>query len=468
MRYSGLLACGVVWAAWAVGALADGPYAGDKVARVEVRSARDVLALSALGVDVWTHSIVVGEAVEARVNGAQLGAIRELGMAAEVIEDDLQARVDAGYAAVAALNRLDETTFYENYRTEAEIRSRLEALAAADPLFASSFVVGTSLEGRAMWAVRLSAPDRLGNPRGARPVVFFNATQHAREWVAPMAAAYFAEQALAVRATNATVRDLLNRLEIVVMPVSNPDGYAYTWGGQRMWRKNKYRDGVGTLYGVDLNRNWGFQWGGVGASTNPTSETYRGPSAFSEPESRVLRDFVMADPRVAAHVDVHTYGNLVLSPWCYTNTPPPDAAFFTSTGATIRSAILAVNGLSFTVGQWYSALYPSSGTAVDWVYGQRGAKSWTFELRGGRFDPPAGQILPGCTETFAGLIEVARTALRPVCSADANLDGVVDFNDLLAFLNLFNAQDPMADVNEDGNVDFNDFLEYLNLYNAGC
>jgi hypothetical protein len=128
----------------------------------------------------------------------------------------------------------------------------------------------------------------------------------------------------------------------------------------------------------------------------------------------------------------------------------------------------AVNGLGFTAGQWYSALYPSSGTAVDWVYGDRGVKSWTFELRGGRFDPPASEILPGCTETFAGLVEVARTALRAVCSADVNLDGVVDFNDLLAYLNLFNAQDPMADVDEDGVVDFNDFLVYLNLFNAGC
>lgn len=437
--WAGRVVIGLFLGVLAPGAWGEGPYTGQKVARVELRSVRDVLALSALGVDLWTHSIVVGEPAEARVNAEQLAALAALGIKTEIIEADLQARVDAGYAAVAALNGNDNTTFYENYRTEAEIRARLEGLAAADPAFASSFVMGTSLESRPMWAVRLGAPDRLGNPRSARPVVFFNATQHAREWVAPMAATYFAEQLLSTRTTSATARDLLNRLEIVVMPVSNPDGYAYTWAGQRMWRKNKYRDGVGTLYGVDLNRNWGFQWGGVGASTNPNDQTYRGPSAFSEPEARVLRDFVVANPRLSAHVDIHTYGNLVLSPWCYTNTPPPDAAFFVSTGATIRSAVLAVNGLSFTVGQWYSALYPSSGTAVDFVYGQQGAKSWTFELRGGRFDPPADQILPGCTETFAGLVEVAKTALRPVCAADANLDGVVDFNDILEWIGVYNA-----------------------------
>jgi murein tripeptide amidase MpaA len=429
---------------------------------------RDVLALSALDVDVWTHTVVVGGWIEARVSVAQLEALRGMGMEPVVVEEDLAARAAASYAEVEAINRRDGPGFYDNYRREAEIRSRLESLAAGSPSYASAFVLGTSLEGREVWGIRLSAPDRLGNPRSARPVVLFNATQHAREWVAPMAAAYFVERALSARSSDAVVRDLFNRLEMVVVPVSNPDGYAYTWAGQRFWRKNMYRDAGGTLYGVDLNRNWGYQWGGVGASTNPTSETYRGVSAFSEPESRVLRDFALANPRLAAHVDVHTYGQLILSPWCYTSAPPPDAAFFTSAGAAIRWAMTAVNGLGFTAGQWYSALYPSSGTAVDWVYGDRGVKSWTFELRGGRFDPPASEILPGCTETFAGLVEVARTALRAVCSADVNLDGVVDFNDLLAYLNLFNAQDPMADVDEDGVVDFNDFLVYLNLFNAGC
>ncbi|MBM4108500.1 MAG: hypothetical protein FJ255_06765 [Phycisphaerae bacterium] len=55
------------------------------------------------------------------------------------------------------------------------------------------------------------------------------------------------------------------------------------------------------------------------------------------------------------------------------------------------------------------------------------------------------------------------------CSrADWNEDGTIDFNDMLAFLNTFNAQDLCADLNADGAVDFNDFLAFLNLFNVGC
>jgi hypothetical protein len=69
-----------------------------------------------------------------------------------------------------------------------------------------------------------------------------------------------------------------------------------------------------------------------------------------------------------------------------------------------------------------------------------------------------GQANSACPGTGAG-----------ACSrADWNEDGVIDFNDFLAFLNDFNAEDPCADLNGDGVVDFNDFLEYLNIYNVGC
>jgi hypothetical protein len=55
-----------------------------------------------------------------------------------------------------------------------------------------------------------------------------------------------------------------------------------------------------------------------------------------------------------------------------------------------------------------------------------------------------------------------------VCLVDLNGDGIVDFNDFLGFMNLYNAGDPRADFTGDDVIDFNDFLEFLNLYNAGC
>jgi len=165
---------------------------------------------------------------------------------------------------------------------------------------------------------------------------------------------------------------------------------------------------------------------------------------------------------------VHTFGEIVLSPWGYTNTPPVDAPFFNAWNTSIRDAIAGVNGRVFRAGSLHPVLYPASGVLVDFGYGDQGAWSWTFELRGGSFAPPPADILPGCAETFPGLLMVAMSAAQPVCTADANLDGLVDFNDYLLFLDLFQAANPIADLNDDGAVDFNDYLEFLNAYSTPC
>lgn len=456
-------------AAAAIGMAApgDGPYSGQVVVRAVVDSPRQFLALMALEPDVLTHTPRMGEAIEVRLSAAQLDAVRQLGLRVEVTIPDVQAHVEAMFAEIAQVNAGDGS-FYENYRNPDELRARMDGVAAGAPAMVTPVLIGTSLEGRQIYGLSISAPDRLGNPRNQRPQALINGTQHAREWVATMATAYFAEHLAARYGSDPVVRDAVNRVETIVVPIVNPDGYAYTWGPQRFWRKNMRRNASGTLHGVDLNRNWGYQWGGEGSSGNPNNETYRGTAAFSEPESQALRDFILGNPRLAAHCDVHTSGNMVMSPWGYTATLPPDHAYFAAANEVIAGAIRAVNGLDFRRGPIYTTIYPASGVFVDWAYGDRGMGSWTFELRGGGFAPPATEIMPACTETFAGLLEVVRTALRPVCTADANLDGVVDFNDLLIFTDLLRAGNALADVDDDGTVDFNDFLVYLNLYNAGC
>lgn len=54
------------------------------------------------------------------------------------------------------------------------------------------------------------------------------------------------------------------------------------------------------------------------------------------------------------------------------------------------------------------------------------------------------------------------------CPADLSGDGVLDFFDVSAFLNAYNAQDPVADFTGDGVLDFFDVSAFLNAYNAGC
>ena len=103
-----------------------------------------------------------------------------------------------------------------------------------------------------------------------------------------MVGMYVAESFITGYGNDTLITELVDELEIFVIPVVNPDGYVYTWGPQRLWRKNRRDNGNGT-FGVDLNRNWGYEWGGVGSSGDPGSGTYRGTAPFSEPETQVRR-----------------------------------------------------------------------------------------------------------------------------------------------------------------------------------
>lgn len=71
--------------------------------------------------------------------------------------------------------------------------------------------------------------------------------------------------------------------------------------------------------GVDLNRNYGYEWGvdDTGSSGLPCEEDYRGKSAFSEPETQGIRDFVVAHPNLKIALNFHAWGNLLVVPFNY-------------------------------------------------------------------------------------------------------------------------------------------------------
>merc|ERR1712087_819909 len=118
-----------------------------------------------------------------------------------------------------------------------------------------------------------------------------------------------------------------------------------------MWRKNRRNNGGGS-YRVDLNRNWGpsSTWCTSGSSTNPNSDTYCGPSVFSESEIQACRDFIN-NPlnNIQAAIDMHTFGELLLWPWQYTynQLPPIYYQQFQELGHSLSDSIFAVNGVRY-------------------------------------------------------------------------------------------------------------------------
>lgn len=100
------------------------------------------------------------------------------------------------------------------------------------------------------------------------------------------------------------------------LPVANPDGYQYSRITDRLWTKNRYFDSQTGCYGVNLNRNYDYQWGGAGSSENPCKNLFRGPKKFSEPETKAIRTF-MHNMRefLGAYVSFGAYGQAIAYPW---------------------------------------------------------------------------------------------------------------------------------------------------------
>lgn len=298
--------------------------------------------------------------------------------------------------------------WYSDFKTWDQVNTRLHQIELFNPDVATIFTVGTTHEGRTIQGIRITAPGDATNRRQ----VLWNGCQHAREWVAVMVPMYIIEEIVAGWNEDAEIQSLLETTEIIVVPIVNPDGYEYTYavGGDRFWRKNR-RDNPDFCEGVDLNRNWGYDWnGGDSTSTNMCSDVYVGPSAFSEPEVQAMRDLVNSLPNLVAHIDFHSYSQLVLEPWASSNNPPPRENIVKTLSGEISEEIFSVHGETYVAGTGGDLLYLADGVFPDWTT-SNGALSYTVELRpdgSPGFDLPPEEILPTCEENFAGAMAMFR------------------------------------------------------------
>ena len=304
--------------------------------------------------------------------------------------------------------------WFSDFKTWEQVNEKLLQLESSNPDIAQVFTVGTSHEGRSIQGIRITAPDNPGN----RKQVLWNGCQHAREWVAVMVPVYIANELVNNWNTDQEVQQFLENTEVIVVPIVNPDGYEFTYavGGDRFWRKNR-RNNSGSCEGVDLNRNWSYAWnGGDSTSNNTCSDTYIGPSAFSEPETQAMRDLVYSLPNLVAHIDFHSYSQLVLEPWASSNNPPPREQIIKALSGAMSDAMYATHGETYVAGTGGDLLYLADGVFPDWTTNE-GALSYTIELRptgSPGFDLPPEEILPTCEESYSAAIEMLRFVNNPI------------------------------------------------------
>jgi hypothetical protein len=277
------------------------------------------------------------------------------------------------------------------YRTVEEIHRDAAALAETRPDLVALLDIGDSWErtvggaggGYDLLALRLgsSAP-------GTRAVLAIVAGLHAREYVTAELALRFAEQLVGGYGNDPVATDLLDRLEILVILLANPDGRKRAETGL-LWRKNVQDDG-GCLQprwvGTDLNRNWARGWGCCdGSSPDPCSDVFRGRAPASAPETAALEAFLAAAFAASGGesgllLDLHSYGGLILWPWGSTADPSPHHLPFRTLGRRLAFFNNALPQQSFQ-------LYPVDGTLIDQNYAARGVASLLLEIGSTFFEP---------------------------------------------------------------------------------
>jgi hypothetical protein len=380
---------------------------GHRQLRITVGTRQQLETVLALSSSVLSCTGAGLGSFDVAMTAERVDDLRAAGIPYQVVRQDLGAYVDGVMAENERL-RAAEAPWFEAYRTLDEISARLDELRARYPSLATLQTLGTSLEGRPIRMLRIAG----GGAVAARGAFVVNAGQHAREWVTPMTVMYMAERLLEGYGVDARVTAMVDRLEILLVPSMNPDGYVYTFGTNALWRKNRRIIGGRNCDGVDLNRNWSYGFGGEGSSVDPCNEVYRGPAAFSEPEIAGLKqllDGLAAERRLMVHWDVHSNGASILSPWGYTRTPPRDLDPMNRLGAVIQAGMASVRGQSYPYGTVAVQLYLASGVATDYVYGELGALAWGVELAGDSFMPPQSEILQIAQEGFAGLLALGET-----------------------------------------------------------
>jgi carboxypeptidase T len=393
-----------------------------------MRSRRVALTLAAAFFALAAPAMAAEYRVENVRTAAQRAAVARTGAAIVEVDHgsvlvtasrrDARALRRAGFTIRSSARASDFPAADATYHNYNEMALETANVAAAYPALVSRFSVGTSYEGRQMWAAKIS--DNAGTDE-PEPEVLFTCGQHAREHLTIEMCLYLLNEFTSKYGTDPQVTNFVNEREIFIIFNLNPDGSEYdiATGSYRSWRKNRQPNSGSSAVGTDLNRNWGWQWGCCGGSSGTfSSETYRGAAPFSAPETQRLRDFINSRvvggaQQIKAHIDFHTYSELVLWPYGYTtaNTAPGLTLTDQQALSQLGRNMAATNG--YTPEQ-ASDLYIADGTIDDWAWGQYKIASYTFEMyprsSSPGFYPPGSVISREVTRNRAAVMQLLDAA----------------------------------------------------------
>ena len=280
--------------------------------------------------------------------------------------------------------------------------AEIQRIAKANPNIAKAVRIGTTGQGRTIWALKLTAGVGGTASRASGSALQLDFSTHASGSRARSISASCSGTSTGWKANDKSVKSLLQTTQLWFVPVANPDGYQYTFlnPGTRLWRKTlRDNNGNGTIEvgdGVDPNRNFPEHWNydSEGSSSVQSSDTYRGPAASSEPETRAMTG-LLDRKHFKFQVNYHSFGRWLLYPegW-QTGTPTADdPIYFALSGNLDNPAIGSpATGDAFHPGLSSDVLYVTNGETTDYAHVNAKTLAWTPELSEG--SPNSGFVFP--------------------------------------------------------------------------
>jgi|GEM_PF-2666575 len=287
------------------------PYVGQRYASLFPKDRAEVEA-------IWTSASAVLEPhdpaiVEHRVaiRPEALRALEQAGIQAHVLDGDVQHLVDESYERMLTPSRAGYSgalpEWFDEVRPLAEVYTYLDELAKGAAGRATVRVVGKANKND-IKVIRISSA---ASDEG-RGSVLITGTHHAREWISPMVVMGYVWSLTSQYDSDPAVKKVVDNLNVYIVPVQNPDSYILTFSGERLRRTNM---SPSCEAGVDLNRNWDAKdWGKTNFGVCGT-ETYCGPDADSEPETKVTRALGESLTKPLLYIDVHSGGDVIMTPF---------------------------------------------------------------------------------------------------------------------------------------------------------
>jgi murein tripeptide amidase MpaA len=386
-------------------------------ARFTLSDAKNWQALLNAGLDADHDIIRNGSMADCILTYSKLVELQKKGFSAEILINDMEnyyaerSYKDRSFAKILEPG-LFRTGSMGGFYTLLELYQQMDRMKEFAPEYISGpDTIGFTHEKRPILAWKINSI------KDTVPATLYTSLHHSREPGGATTLFYFLWDLLEkAKSSDKEALWLLNNRSLHIVPLVNPDGYAYNQernpNGGGLWRKNRLP--IGQNIGVDLNRNYGTDqfWDAPnnGSSTNPADDTYRGEAPFSEPETQAIRDLFLKH-KFGFALNYHTFSNLLIYPYAALSAETPDSAVFRGFAADVTRYNKYSTGRDLeTVG------YTTRGNSDDWMYAQNTALSYT---------PEVGSIFDGFWPQPSRIVDLAKENLymnyQALWSSGANI-----------------------------------------------